>query len=140
MKKTLLAVSTLSLTLFLSACNDDNDWSDGFNPPPDIPENNIQNPVVHMDSYSATDMSAVADKSLVMTYKMLGINNKEVQATALVFTPKGAAPIGGWPIVAWAHGTTGVADKMRTKPLCINTGNSGHDQPIFGERLCGGCA
>ncbi|WP_336171970.1 alpha/beta hydrolase [Acinetobacter ursingii] len=111
MKKTLLAVSTLSLTLFLSACNDDNDWDDFFKPPSDIPENNIQNPVVRTDSYGLTDMSAIAGESLVMTYKMLGINNKEVQATALVFTPKGAAPIGGWPIVAWAHGTTGVADK-----------------------------
>lgn len=27
-----------------------------------------------------------------------------------VFFPKGAAPKGGWPIIAWAHGTTGVAD------------------------------
>ena len=26
------------------------------------------------------------------------------------FTPKGAAPRGGWPLVAWAHGTVGMAD------------------------------
>ena len=120
MKKTLLAVSTLSLTLFLSACNDDNDWDDFFKPPSDIPENNIQNPVVRTDSYGLTDMSAIAGESLVMTYKMLGINNKEVQATALVFTPKGAAPVGGWPIVAWAHGTTGVADKCAPSRTAMN--------------------
>jgi len=41
----------------------------------------------------------------------LGVNGKEVQATSLVFTPKTAAPANGWPIVVWAHGTTGVADK-----------------------------
>jgi len=29
--------------------------------------------------------------------------------TAAVFLPKGPTPPGGWPIVAWAHGTTGVA-------------------------------
>lgn len=45
-----------------------------------------------------------------MTYKMLGVNGTETQATALLFTPKGTKPTGGWPIVAWAHGTTGVAD------------------------------
>jgi dienelactone hydrolase len=38
------------------------------------------------------------------------MNNTEVQATALVFTPKTAPPAKGWPIVVWAHGTTGVAD------------------------------
>ncbi|MBJ9986850.1 alpha/beta fold hydrolase [Acinetobacter sp. S40] len=121
MKKTLLTVCTLSLSIFLSACNDDNDWDDVFNPPSDIPENNIQNPVVRTDSYSITDMSAIAGESLVMTYKMLGINNSEVQATALIFTPKGAPPVGGWPIVAWAHGTTGVADKCAPSRTAMDT-------------------
>ena len=27
-----------------------------------------------------------------------------------IFLPKGTAPKGGWPIIAWAHGTTGIAD------------------------------
>ena len=55
-------------------------------------------------------MSASAADSVVMTYKMLGVNGKEVQATSLVFTPKTPVPKDGWPIVIWAHGTTGVAD------------------------------
>lgn len=29
--------------------------------------------------------------------------------TAAVFLPKGPTPPGGWPIVAWTHGTTGIA-------------------------------
>jgi len=45
-----------------------------------------------------------------MTYKMLGVNGQETQATALVFTPQTVKPAGGWPLVVWAHGTTGVAD------------------------------
>lgn len=31
------------------------------------------------------------------------------QDTAAVFLPKGEVPPGGWPIVAWTHGTTGIA-------------------------------
>lgn len=62
-------------------------------------------------AYTETDLTAVADESVIMIYKMLGINNNETQATALVFTPKGTPPAKGWPIVAWAHGTTGVADQ-----------------------------
>jgi pimeloyl-ACP methyl ester carboxylesterase len=27
-----------------------------------------------------------------------------------IYFPKGQAPVGGWPIIAWAHGTTGIAD------------------------------
>jgi len=34
----------------------------------------------------------------------------QVSVSGAVYLPKGAAPAGGWPIVAWAHGTTGVAD------------------------------
>ncbi|MGO1948668.1 MAG: alpha/beta hydrolase family protein [Mycobacteriaceae bacterium] len=31
-------------------------------------------------------------------------------STAAVYLPKGATPEGGWPVVAWAHGTVGVGD------------------------------
>jgi pimeloyl-ACP methyl ester carboxylesterase len=33
-----------------------------------------------------------------------------VSASGAVFLPKGTPPAGGWPIVAWAHGTVGIAD------------------------------
>jgi pimeloyl-ACP methyl ester carboxylesterase len=40
-----------------------------------------------------------------------GVEGKTpITASGAVFIPNGAAPAGGWPIIAWAHGTTGVAD------------------------------
>jgi hypothetical protein len=33
-----------------------------------------------------------------------------VPVSGTFYLPKGAAPAGGWPLVAWAHGTLGVAD------------------------------
>jgi len=30
--------------------------------------------------------------------------------SGIVFLPKGEPPKGGWPVLAWAHGTTGIAD------------------------------
>jgi dienelactone hydrolase len=33
-----------------------------------------------------------------------------VAVSGSLFLPKGEAPAGGWPLVAWAHGTVGVAD------------------------------
>lgn len=33
-----------------------------------------------------------------------------VTVSGALFLPRGEAPAGGWPLVAWAHGTVGVAD------------------------------
>ncbi|WP_288408078.1 alpha/beta hydrolase [Acinetobacter soli] len=110
MKKHLMVLTTLSACIFLSACNDSSD-SDSSSSSSNVPENNIQNPVVGIPAaYTQSGMDQVAGESVVMTYKMLGISGQEVLATSLVFTPKGTPPSAGWPIVAWAHGTTGVAD------------------------------
>lgn len=118
-KKLLIAIFTSS-TLLLSACHDDD--HDSYVSGDSIPKNNIVNPVVTTPTaYTLTDMSATAGESVVMTYKMLGMNNTEVQATALVFTPKTAPPAKGWPIVVWAHGTTGVADICAPSRSQLNT-------------------
>ncbi|NCI77277.1 alpha/beta hydrolase [Acinetobacter kanungonis] len=118
-KKLLIAIFTSS-TLLLSACHDDD--HDSYVSGDSIPKNNIVNPVVTTPTaYTLTDMSATAGGSVVMTYKMLGMNNTEVQATALVFTPKTAPPAKGWPIVVWAHGTTGVADICAPSRSQLNT-------------------
>jgi len=40
-----------------------------------------------------------------------GIDGRTVIAVSgAIYFPKGAVPADGWPIVAWAHGTTGTAD------------------------------
>jgi len=38
-------------------------------------------------------------------------------STAVVFTPKTPAPQGGWPVVAWAHGTVGLGDDCTPSAL-----------------------
>ncbi|MDR0238527.1 alpha/beta fold hydrolase [Acinetobacter sp.] len=113
MKKNLLTVLIISSGLVLTACNNGGSGGGSSGSAPNNTDvNNIANPVVGTPSpYTATDFTAVATDSVIMTYKMKGINGTEVQATSLVFTPKTAAPTDGWPIVVWAHGTTGVADQ-----------------------------
>ena len=65
--------------------------------------------------------SEVLDPALGLTkageqYRILytsidGIDGKTpVAVSGAYFVPKGDPPAGGWPLVAWAHGTTGVAD------------------------------
>lgn len=121
MKKTLLTVLMSSSAIILTACGS-GDGNSVFNGPNNgIPVNDIQNPVVSTPTvYDKTNMSSVAGESVVMTYKMLGVNGKQVQATSLVFTPKTPAPAKGWPIVVWAHGTTGVADQCAPSRNALN--------------------
>jgi pimeloyl-ACP methyl ester carboxylesterase len=38
------------------------------------------------------------------------VGKTPVAVSGAVFLPQGTTPVGGWPLVAWAHGTTGVAD------------------------------
>jgi len=110
MKKTLLTVLMSSSAILLTACGSgDDDWN--ISGGEQIPVNNIQNPVVSVTAYTQDGMPGIAADSQLMTYKMLGVDNKEVTATALVFVPRTTQPVNGWPIVVWAHGTTGVADK-----------------------------
>lgn len=110
MKMKLLMTSVLSTSLFLVACGGGSSDDGPATNPSGTPTNNIQNPVVKVEAYTSTNLGSVAAESSILTYKMLGQSGQEVQATSLVFTPNTPPPVGGWPIVVWAHGTTGVAD------------------------------
>ncbi|WP_395611364.1 lipase family protein [Pseudomonas sp. B22129] len=38
-------------------------------------------------------------------------NHTPITVSGALFLPKGTAPAGGWPLMAWAHGTVGSADR-----------------------------
>jgi dipeptidyl aminopeptidase/acylaminoacyl peptidase len=105
-KKLMLGVLCSSV-LFLSACGDESDDNFiGFNP---------------VQSYSIDDqVKAVVERHDIFTYKMDSVQHREIRATARVFTPKGTPPVGGWPIVVWAHGTTGGADQCAPSRLPLD--------------------
>jgi pimeloyl-ACP methyl ester carboxylesterase len=42
-------------------------------------------------------------------YHSLSSKGAQVATSAVVLIPAGQAPPGGWPVIAWAHGTSGVA-------------------------------
>lgn len=48
-------------------------------------------------------------KTLRVTYGARNAHGDPIAVTGLVTTPEGAAPEGGWPVLSWAHGTTGLA-------------------------------
>ena len=44
-------------------------------------------------------------------YHSLDADNHDVATSGVVLIPAGKAPAEGWPVIAWAHGTSGVAQK-----------------------------
>ncbi|MCF2529534.1 lipase family protein [Yinghuangia soli] len=52
-----------------------------------------------------------AGKELLVMYRTTGPDGQPVAATGTVALPNGPAPEGGWPVIAWDHGTTGIGAK-----------------------------
>jgi acetyl esterase/lipase len=51
-----------------------------------------------------------AGSGVRILYASQGWDDRAVAASGDVLFPKGEAPAGGWPVLAWSHGTVGVAD------------------------------
>jgi len=48
-------------------------------------------------------------RAVRILYHSLDASGRAVATSAVVLIPAGSPPAGGWPIIAWAHGTSGVA-------------------------------
>ncbi|WP_206510154.1 lipase [Rhodococcus sp. BGS-1C] len=45
-----------------------------------------------------------------ITYWTIGSDGRPALSTGAYFVPEGTAPEGGWPVIGWAHGTSGLDD------------------------------
>ncbi|MCR3739813.1 Alpha/beta hydrolase family protein [Actinomadura glauciflava] len=65
-----------------------------------------------LESRPLTNLAALpsAARNRFVTYASEGVGGKRITVTGTVAVPKGTPPPGGWPVLSWAHGTTGTAD------------------------------
>jgi Secretory lipase len=49
-------------------------------------------------------------RAFKLTYMTTDARGRRALSTGMVFLPKGRAPRGGWPVISWAHGTSGLGD------------------------------
>uniref|UniRef100_UPI004041E933 alpha/beta hydrolase family protein n=1 Tax=Acinetobacter indicus TaxID=756892 RepID=UPI004041E933 len=56
------------------------------------------------------DLFTNASQRFLITYRSRGVQSEPIVTSGYLLLPKGKVPKGGWPVLAWAHGTTGVAD------------------------------
>jgi len=51
-----------------------------------------------------------ASRSELLLYRSVGVRGRAVAVSGTLALPKGRVPKGGWPVISYAHGTTGTAD------------------------------
>jgi dienelactone hydrolase len=51
-----------------------------------------------------------AKSNRLVLYRSVGSDGKPIAVSGIVSIPRGKAPRRGWPVITYAHGTTGVAD------------------------------
>jgi pimeloyl-ACP methyl ester carboxylesterase len=73
-----------------------------------------------------------AAKNRFITYTSEGVGGKRITVSGTVAVPEGKAPRGGWPVLSWAHGTTGTAD--RCAPSADTADGPAHDSLSITER------
>ena len=107
-KKTVIAMCCTA-ALLLTACNSDDD------------KNIFQEKVFVAEKAYQKDSLEQASKIQIMTYLMPNVLGQKTKATAMVMFPKTAQPAAGWPVVVWAHGTTGVGDECAPSNNLLNS-------------------
>ena len=60
---------------------------------------------------SKEDVAALGASKYLVLYRSTGLKGEPIAVSGMVFVPPGDMPEGGWPIVAWAHPTSGIVPK-----------------------------
>jgi fermentation-respiration switch protein FrsA (DUF1100 family) len=67
-------------------------------------------------------------RNTLLLYRSTSLDGKATAVSGVLTVPKGKAPKKGWPIVSWAHGTTGIADECAPSR---GGDNGGYDHPLL---------
>jgi pimeloyl-ACP methyl ester carboxylesterase len=74
-------------------------------------------------------------RDVLVLYRSEGVDGKSTAVSGDVAIPRGKAPKGGWPVITWAHGTTGIADSCAPTRLATPA-----QPPLLGQWLKRGYA
>ncbi len=78
-------------------------------------------------------LTAGGSSATYIRYRSTSPDGKPIEVSGAVFVPGGAAPAGGWPVIALAHGTSGVVGQCAPTNSPTLFGNA----PAVAELLAG---
>jgi pimeloyl-ACP methyl ester carboxylesterase len=81
-----------------------------YNPATNLPGKTHGDPIW---TRALTNEQTLAEASVnrLILYRSTSLQNKPIAVSGTIHLPKGKAPKGGWPVVSWAHATTGLGDQ-----------------------------
>lgn len=56
-------------------------------------------------------LAAAAEKATHIVYRSYDLRGSAIAVSGMLIIPKGKSPHGGWPVVSWGHGSSGVNDQ-----------------------------
>jgi alpha-beta hydrolase superfamily lysophospholipase len=75
---------------------------------PELPAHGKPGDLLRQESFAGYNLPSGASAVRIL-YRSRNAEGNGVVTSAAVLIPPGTPPAGGWPIIAWAHGTSGVA-------------------------------
>ncbi len=103
----------LALTLLTAACSSESPAvsSTDSTAPAKVPDTVVGADTGPGSLVSAEPVSGFAGRGWKVLYRSTSLEGDPIEVSGLVMVPSGDRPPGGWPVVSWAHGTTGMADE-----------------------------
>lgn len=80
-----------------------------YNPPKSLPGKTHGDVIWARKLTGGAALKNASSNTLVL-YRSIGVQGTPVAVSGTVSIPKGKAPKKGWPVITYAHGTTGIAD------------------------------
>ncbi|QCB50313.1 lipase [Rhodococcus sp. PAMC28707] len=100
--------------------------------------NNSPGTVVAVEDLASELWLPGAGDAKRITYWTVGSDGAPALSTGAFFVPEGNAPEGGWPVIAWAHGTSGLDDNCT--PSLVGPPDPARDRQYLGTWLGQGYA
>src|ERR1700754_1149535 len=109
MRRILAGVLFLAITAPAQAAVKEGPAGDAFYTPPAAVPSAHGTPIYQRKLTGPAVLKSAKSNTLLL-YSSTSTAGQPVAVSGDVAIPKGKAPRGGWPVVSWAHGTTGIAD------------------------------
>jgi pimeloyl-ACP methyl ester carboxylesterase len=81
-----------------------------YNPPSPLPGGK-HGALIWARTLTGAAVAPGAAATKLVLYRSTGVDGKPTAVSGIVSIPKGHAPKGGWPVITFDHGTTGIADQ-----------------------------
>lgn len=113
-----------------------------YTPPAKLPGKRHGDPI-WVRRLTGPAAQAPASRNLLVLYRSVGSDGKPVAVSGTISLPRGKAPDGGWPVITYAHATTGIADECAPSRDTVDNpahAYSAYSYPLFSRWLRRGYA